>query len=253
MKKHNLFIILILTTSFISAQYDQQPASILKKHKIIRIEGFLDSFKNITEPLLVRIEKYNSEGRILSFESANTDTFIYKKEFFYRFDTFLYVSKTYRKNKLIQFYKYEPEKLGKKIKIFQCDTLGNETDLTETKKYNNKFQLIENIRFRKNQWYEKFRYKYYISGNIKEKIVLVKDKKPRKIRYYENGRIKHYENDYHISLLEYNHGLWIIKNFGKLPSFENEIILRDDGLIDREIQYINGVLRSKLSFKYYSK
>ncbi len=269
--KTTLFILIVFWNHLFGQ--DGQPSDLLKKYNVKSVEAYVFKEKDKPDSTLITVEQFNQQGKRTKIQIIDSLGAKATYEYFYEMDTIKTERRTYNRDRLSSVTKVYNNKDGKELQCVDFDEKGQRTGAGSANKYNKRGQLVEStIHFHARlAVYRK--YKYYKNGNKKEVKVLLPKNSAGKIKYDKNGKqlkskksssIKEeeYFENYNGTIgkmtkttITYNRDTKILGIAGWLDLKQKDILVTEhyytvNGLLNYEIQYLNGNFTARKSYKY---
>jgi hypothetical protein len=257
-----LTLVLIFVAQAINAQ-DEQPHSLIHTKLISKIEAFIflsPENKTSIDSQLITTEYFNGLGYRTKIEIFDSTGLLNSYEYLYKDDSIRIERLTYFKNVLHSKTKIYYNKKGQEIEADDYSATGNKTGTRSKSKYNANDQLKE--------------LKFWFDGklSIKEKYTYGPDGWPVEVfQTLPQKSIRKYTKDQSWSNLDYidqkGIKMKIKKTTFDVPKtilglagavglkggdeLETRRFYKDNGLLDAEEQYKNGIFLARKKYKYF--
>jgi hypothetical protein len=250
---------------------DEQPASLLRQNNIKRIEAYFFSPDSPSTPNLITVEEFNTAGRRTKIEIYDSTGMAGYYEYLFKDDTVKYERRTYSKDKFQSTTKITNDALGNEWICKDYDEKGNETGLHSLATYNKQNLLADYKFFIYSRLAGHTTYKYFPNGDKKQIQYLVPLDRRETIRLDASGNqinSKHARTIKEVETLEMESRKKVITTIirhypatiigvgGWLELKENDKDVKEtyysfNGLLDFEVQYVNGVCIGKKKYYYF--
>ncbi len=274
----NIILILFIVTvgsNFLLSQ-DGQSSTLLRNNNVKNVETYFFVKKETQDSILITREDYNIEGRRSKIEIYDTLGLTDHYEYDYLFDTIKIERRIYFRNILSSITKLENDEYGNELRATDYGVNGDKLGMASEKIYNDQQQLLETLVYNGDIIFFHEKREYHENGNLMEVRVLKPNKLQRTSVYKENGELKYNQNSkfyWNKEIFENyrNSGVKVeqvdsrranrirvigVSGILDLKPFDNlrtQIFYLNNGLIDYEIQFLNGSLIGKRSYSYIQK
>ena len=252
---------------------DGQPWDLLKGNKVHKIETYFLESNATQDSFLVTKEEYNQEGRRTRIGIYDSLGLANHYEYDYLSDSIRTERRTYYRNELSSVTKLVYNQDGNETSAIDYDTDGNKLAMSSKNIYNDQQQLVEVIIYNGDLVWVHRKMKYHDNGKLKESEVIKPNYLKNKVSYDREGEEKHNQNskiynhrevyeDYNStgkkmeqrdSRFAYKIGVIGVKEVLNLKPFDywrQQIFYLKNGLIDYELQFVNGRPKGRRQYKY---
>lgn len=267
-----LISVLYFSLYTLSAQ-DGQPPSLIKGNGIKKIEAYFFQGNATQDSTLITVEDYNTAGWRTKIEIYDSLGLANHYEYDYLFDSIKTERRTFFRNEFDSVTKIENDQFGNELSAIDYNADGEESGWKSINKYNDQGQLIESSIYDNSKLVICEESKYHSNGEIMETAVTKLGRLVARYVYDENGKVKQRQDskNYYSKVVFENYkstgrrmdqidsrsaykkitiGVGGVLDLARFDNLRTQIFYLDNGLIDYEVQYVNGKLIGKQKNKY---
>lgn len=237
------------------------------------MEAYIFKENGKPDSTLITIEDFNPQGRRTKIQILDSAVVKHAYEYIYENDTVRTERRTYSRGKLHSITKIYYDNAGRESRCVDFDPQGIRTGAGSINTYNKRGDMVESKIYFNARLAVYRKYKYYKNGTNKEINKLRPINTAEKIKYDKNGRQLKSSKFYNMQKEEhlinhngettkmtkktttYNYSTKLLGLSGAIDLKQGDILVTEryhkmNGLLDYEMQYLNGGFIARKNYKY---